>query len=160
MALWQFVFDLIPSSAAAVSGVVAARMNRDQLDAIELNFSKQTIDAIFERVGAMLSEKQSWAPDLRIWGNEKTDDVQISIRGTAIEHVQFRLDVSDLSLPLTGSICALARELGCVFATRSGAIIRPHTEALVRAITQSEATQFVSDPEGYLREAIQSDPEP
>lgn len=39
MARWQFVLDLIPSSVATVNGVVAARMSRDQLDAIELKFS-------------------------------------------------------------------------------------------------------------------------
>lgn len=52
MAVWQFVFRLIPSSAATIHGVIAARMNRDQLDAIELNFSGPTADTMFERVGA------------------------------------------------------------------------------------------------------------
>ena len=160
MALWQFAFNLIPSSAAAVNGVAAARMSRDQLDAIQLNFSQQTIDAIFERVDTMLPETQSWAPDLRIWGDVKTDDVHITFQGTAIEYIQFRLNVSNLSLPLVGSICALARETDCVLVTRSGGIIRPHSGALIRAITQSEATRFVSDPEGYLREAVEWDPEP
>ncbi|MGV1834758.1 hypothetical protein ACQZ6C_08360 [Rhizobium rhizogenes] len=160
MALWQFVFDLIPSSAATINGVVAARMNRDQLDAIELNFSRPNVEAIFEHVGMMLPEKQSWAPDLRIWGDEKTDDVQIYLRGATIEGVQFRLNVPDLSLPLVGKICALAREFDCVLATRNGAIIRPNSQTLVRAITQSGAARFVSDPERYLREVIQWDAEP
>jgi hypothetical protein len=160
MAIWQFVFDLIPSSVATVNGVVAARMSRDQLDAIELKFSQATIDAIVEGAGMMLPEKQSWAPDLRIWGDEKTNDVQIGFRGTIIENVQFRLNVGDLSLPLVGKICALARAFDCVFASTSGAIIRPYSEVLVRTITQSDAARYVGDPERYLREAIQCDPEP
>ncbi|ULR43422.1 hypothetical protein [Rhizobium sp. K102] len=93
-------------------------------------------------------------------GDEKTDDVQIGFRGTIIEDVQFRLNVGDLSLPLVGRICALARAFDCVFALRSGAIIRPYSEVLVRAITQSDAARFVGEPERYLREAIQRDPEP
>lgn len=160
MALWQFVLDLVPSSAATVDGVVAARMSRDQLDAIELDFSQATIAAIIEGIGVMLPERQSWAPSLRIWGNEKTDDIQIGFHGATIEYAQFRLNVADLSLPLVGGICALARAFDCVFATRSGAIIRPRSEALVRAITQSDAARFMDDPELYLREAIQRDPEP
>lgn len=160
MALWQFAFNLIPSSATTVSGVAAARMSRDQLNAIELNFPQQTVDTIFERVGMMLPEDQSWTSEMRIWGDEKTDDVQIAFQGTAIEYIQFRLDVSNLSLPLIGSICALAREFSCVFATMSGGIIRPRSAALIRAIAQSEAARFVSDPEGYLREAVEWDPEP
>ncbi|KYG21646.1 hypothetical protein SE92_16405 [Bradyrhizobium sp. AT1] len=160
MALWQFVVDLIPASAATGNGMVAVRMNRNQLDAIELNFSQATIDAIVESVGKMLPEKQSWAPSLRIWGNEKSHDIQIGFQGTAIEDVQFRINVADFSLTLVGEICALARTFDCVLATRSGTIIRPYGEALVRAITQSDAARFVSDPERYLQKAIQNDPAP
>lgn len=159
MALWQFVFDLIPSSAATINGMVAARMSRDQLDAIELGFSEPAAGAIFERVGMMLPEIRSWGRGLRIYGNEDADDVKISFEGTTIEEVQFRLNVTDLSSALIGDVCAFARELNCVFATRSGAIIRPYSAALVRAITQSDAARFVSDPERYLREIAQRDSE-
>ena len=160
MALWQFVFDLIPSSVATVNGVAAARVSRDKLDSIELVFPEQTINAIVERVGMVLPEKQSWSPHMRIWGDEKSDDVQVGFRGTIIEDVQFRLNAGELSLPLVGRICELARTLNCVFTSRSGAIIRPYSEPLVRAITRSDSARFVGDPERYLREAIQRDPEP
>ena len=160
MAVWQFSFDLIPSSAATISGVVAARMNRDQIDAVELDFDGPTADAMFARVGTILPEKRSWHANLRIWGDEKTDDVQICVSGMTIKEVQFRLNVADLSLSLVGAISALAREFDCVFATRSGAIIRPYSEALVRMIMLSDAARFVSDPARYLAEAAQRDPEP
>lgn len=160
MAVWQFVFYLIPSSAATINGVVAARMNRSQLDATNLNFPGPTIGRILERIDTILPEKQSWASSLRIWGDEKADDIQIGFSGMAIEDVQFRLNVADLSLSLVGDICALAREFNCVLVTRSGAIIRPYSEVLVRTIAQSDAARFVGDPERYLRDAIQRDPEP
>jgi hypothetical protein len=160
MALWQFVFDLFPMSAATVEGAVAVRMSRDQLDAIKLNFPQATIDGIVEGVGKMLPEKKSWAPNMRIWGDEKADDVQIYFDGSTIESAQFRLNVANLSLPLVSEACVLARTFDCVFATRKGAIIRPHNAALIRAITQSDAARFVTDPERFLSEAIQSDQEP
>lgn len=160
MAVWQFVLDLIPSSAARVDGVIAARMSRDQLDRIELSFPPSAISAIFERVGMMLPENKSWSPGLRVWGDEKTDDVQIGIRDAHIEDVQFRLNVADLRMPLVGSICLLARDFECVLVTRKGAILQPHTESVLRAITHSDAARFVANPEQVLREAIQTDPEP
>ncbi|MCQ1780415.1 hypothetical protein NOJ05_24655 [Neorhizobium galegae] len=150
MAAWQFALDLIPSAAAGVDGVVAARMTRGQLDEVELRFSPSVTGAIFERVGMMLPETKSWSPDLRIWGYEEVDDVQIWLRGTEIEHVQFRLNVADPSIPLVEEICSLAREVSCVLATRAGAILRPHPEVVLRAITRSEAARFVKDPEEYL----------
>ncbi|MGY5800702.1 hypothetical protein ACXHMN_05145 [Rhizobium sp. LEGMi12c] len=159
MAVWQFVCDLLPSSAARIDGVIAARMSREQLDGIELAFSPSAASAIFERVCLLLPEKQSWYPDLRIWGDEKTDDVQIGVREAQIEGVQFRLNVADLRMPLVGDICLLARDFECVLATRGGAILRPYSESVVRAIMQSDAACYVRNPEGYLREAIQRDPE-
>lgn len=109
MAVWKFVFDLIPSSAATIHGIAAARMSRDQLGAIELNFSGPSADAICERVGPILPERQSWAQNLRVWGDGKADDVQISVSGATIEELQIRLNVADLSLSLIGDIYALAR---------------------------------------------------
>lgn len=158
MAIWQFVFDLVPASAATISGVVAARMSCDQLEAIKLNFSEATSTAFAEGVGAILPEKQSWAPSLRIWGDEKSDDIQIVFDGAAIVEAQFRLDVTNLSMSLVNDFCALARTFDCVFATSAGAIIRPYSEALIRAVMRSDAVGYVTDPERYPREAIKNDP--
>jgi hypothetical protein len=111
MAIWQFVLDLVPASAANVGGVAAARMSREQLDAIAVNFSSADTEALFAQLATLLPEKPSWSPRLRIWGDEKTDDIQIGLNGQAIEDVRFRLNVGELSLPLIGGICALASRL-------------------------------------------------
>lgn len=157
MALWQFVLDLVPASAANVAGVVAARLSREQLDAVALAFSSADAEALFAKLGTLLPEKQSWSSRLRIWGDEKTDDIQVGLRGNAIEDVRFRVNVGQLSLPLVGDICTLARHFNCVLATTDGAIIQPTREAVVRAIAQSRAMHFVRDPERFLREAIRLD---
>ena len=157
MAVWQFVVDLFPASAATVGGAAAARMSREQLDAIELEFTLAQAKVLLERVGALLPNKASWAPDLRTWGNEKTDDAQISFQGDAIEHAQFRLNVPDLSMSLVQGICSLARDLDCVLATRTGVIVQPSSEAVIRAITQSDAARFVRDPERFLRDIADQD---
>lgn len=160
MAVWQFVCDLIPASAATVNGVAAVRMSDEQLATIALNFSQSTTTAIIDRVGLLLPEKQSLVAGLRIWGDEKTDDVQIAFCGAEIEQVQFRLTVAGLSLPLVVGICALARDFDCVLAEHSGAIIRPDRDALFRAVLQSDAARYVSNPRRYLREATRRDAEP
>lgn len=159
MAVWQFVIDLIPASSARVAGVTAARMSREQLDEIDLRFSDADAEVLFARLGTLLPEKKSWSASLRIWGDEKTDDIQVGFDGHAIEDVQFRLNVADLCLPLVGGICALARDFDCSLATRDGAIIQPNREAVVRAIMQSRAMQFVRDPQRFLEEAIRLDRE-
>src|SRR4051812_18942740 len=125
MAVWQFVIDLIPASSARLSGVAAARMTREQLDEIDLGFSNADAEELFARLSTLLPEKKSWSTRLRIWGDEETDDIQVGFDGHTIEDIQFRLNVADLSLPLVGGICGLARQFICVLATRDGAIIQP-----------------------------------
>lgn len=151
--------DLIPASAANVAGVPAARMSREQLDEIGLNFSSVETESLVCRFEALLPEKKSWSDTLRIWGDEKTDDVQVGLDGQMIEDVRFRINVANLSLSLVGGICALARDFDCRLAAADGAIIQPNHEAVVRAVMQSRAMRFVRDPEGFLKEALRLDRE-
>ncbi|WP_443486842.1 hypothetical protein [Novosphingobium aerophilum] len=157
MAVWQFVLDFVPASSARIAGATAARMRREQLDEIRLGFSSTDADVLFARLGTLLPEKNSWSASLRIWGDEKTDDIQVFFDGQVIEDIQFRLNVADLSLHLVGGICGLARHFDCILATRDGAILLPNREAVVRTIMQSRAMKFVREPQRFLEEAIRLD---
>lgn len=159
MAVWQFALDLIPSSSARIAEVDAIRMSREQLDAIRLEIPPDKLPNLFEGLSELLSEKKSWSPSLRIWGDEKFHDVQVWSDGQAIESVQFRLDANNLSVSLMTGICDLARSFDCVLATAEGAIIQPTSEAMVREMMRSPAMQFVQDPEGFLEAAIRADKE-
>jgi hypothetical protein len=159
MAIWQFVLDLIPASAARIDGVIAARMTPEQRSGIELKFSHSKADSFFECVGMMLPEGRFRDSEYREWGDDAADDVQIHLDDAAIQYVQVRLNVADISMPLIDGVCALARDFSCVFATRSGAIIRPQRAFVLRAIMRSDSARFVSDPERFIRELIAADPE-
>ena len=160
MAVWQFVCDLIPSTAAKIDGVRATRMSREHLDGVQLAFPPAACIAFFERLDRLLPEKQSWSPDLRIWGDEKTDDVQVGIRDGQIEDVQFRINVADLRMPIVEGFCLLARDFECALATRQGTILRPYSDSFLRAVMQSDAALYIKNPEGYLREATRRESEP
>lgn len=134
-------------------------MSREQLDEICLDFSSADAEALSARLGTLLVEKKPWSSDLRIWGDEGTDDIQVWFDGPNIESIQFRLNVAELSLPLVGGICDLARHFDCILATREGAIVQPNREAVVRTIMQSRAMQYVRDPQRFLEEAIRLDRE-
>lgn len=134
-------------------------MSREQLDAIRLEILPDKLPSLLEGLSELLSVKRSWSPGLRIWGDEKSHDVQVWSDGQAIEAVQFRLDANKLSVSLMTGICDLARSLDCVLATAEGAIIQPTSEAIVREMMRSPAMQFVQDPEGFLEAAIRADRE-
>ena len=134
-------------------------MSREQLDAIRLEILPDKLPSLLEGLSELLSVKRSWSPGLRIWGDEKSHDVQVWSDGQTIESVQFRLDANKLSVSLITGMCDLARALDCVFATAEGAIVQPTSEAMVREMMRSPAMQFVQDPEGFLEAAIRADRE-
>jgi hypothetical protein len=147
MAVWQFVINLIPASAARIAGVNAARMSRAQLDQVVLALPIAEADVLFAKLDMLLPEKPRSYTGLRVWGDEPADDIQV------------RFDVADLSLPLIGGVCDLARHFDCVFATPEGAIIQPSREAVIRTVLQSDAAHFVQDPQGLIEKAARLDRE-
>jgi len=157
VALWQFVFDAIPAAKANVDGIDAIYLSRDMLDLIDLGLQPVEQVALFSALAVLLPEKPPWSNDFRIWGDDKVDDITVFIDGQRIEGVQFRLDVSNLSVALVTGICTLAREFGWVYASRRGEVIQPTREAIVQAVIQSPASKFVRDPEGYLKQAMRDD---
>ncbi|MGY6637250.1 MAG: hypothetical protein ACXIUO_08945 [Erythrobacter sp.] len=159
MAVWQFVINLIPASAARIAGVNAARMNREQLGEVVLALPITEADVLFAKLDILLPEKPRSYTGLRVWGDEPADDIQVSFDEQYIEEIQVRFDVADISLPLIGGVCDVARHLDCVFATPEGAIIQPSREAVIRTVLQSDAAHFVQDPRGFIEKAVRLDRE-
>ncbi len=159
MAVWQFVINLIPASAARIAGVNATRMNREQLGEVVLALPITEADVLFAKLDILLPEKPRSYTGLRVWGDEPADDIQVSFDEQYIEEIQVRFDVADISLPLIGGVCDVARHLDCVFATPEGAIIQPSREAVIRTVFQSDAAHFVQDPRGFIEKAVRLDRE-
>ena len=159
MAVWQFVINLIPASAARIAGVDAARMSRAQLDDVVLALPIAEADGLFAKLDMLLPEKPRPYTGLRVWGDEPSDDIQVSFDDEFIEEIQVRFDAADISLPLIGGVCDVARHFDCVFATPEGAIIQPSREAVVRTVLQSDAAHFVKDPQGFIEKAVRLDRE-
>jgi hypothetical protein len=153
MALWQFAFTPFPAGAAKVSGVDAIRLDPDILSGRHWDMPPGRQQALFAALTALLPERPGWCEEMRIWGDTKSNDIQIFFDAKDIASIEIRLDVSRLSLPLVDGICALAREFGWVFVSEAGAIIQPTREAIIRVVEQSRAQQFVNDPVGYLASA-------
>lgn len=159
MAVWQFVINLIPASAARIAGVNAARMSRAQLDQVVLALPIAEADVLFAKLDMLLPEKPRSYTGLRVWGDEPADDIQVSFDEQYMEEIQVRFNVADISLLLIGGVCDVARHLDCVFATPEGAIIQPSREAVIRTVLQSDAAHFVQDPRGFIEKAVRLDRE-
>lgn len=154
MALWQFALDPIPASEATIDGIAIFHLTRDRIDAIELNLSSAREQDLFAALEAVLPEKRSWNSEIRIWGDDETDDIQVFFDGDRIEGIQFRIDVRNVSVDRITKICAVARQFDWLLTSRRGAIIQPTPTAVISAISTSEAAKFISDPLAYLQAAV------
>ena len=92
MAIWQFGFYLVPSTAVIIDGAVAARMERDFLST-QLKFCGPIVGALAARVSNMFPERQSWAPDLRVWGDVDANDHAVSSRREEFEFNTYKADL-------------------------------------------------------------------
>ncbi len=105
IAVWQFVINLIPASAARIAGVNAARMSRAQLDQVVPSLPIAEVDVLFAKLDMLLPEKPRSYTGLRVWGDEPADDIQVTFAEPYMEEIQVRFDVADISLRLIGGVC-------------------------------------------------------
>ncbi|MCR5859750.1 hypothetical protein [Mesorhizobium sp. J428] len=150
MALWQFKCFLVSATDTLIHGVAAISLSEGQVADAKLRVDADDLDRFFERLSDLLPEKASWDAALRIWGDEKTDDIQVWLDGGEIAEVQLRLDMRDPSIDLVDGLCRLAAAYECVFLTPDGRIIRPNKDRLEKVSGRSAAADFSRDPAAFL----------
>lgn len=159
MATWQFALTLIPSSAARSAGRESIQLSREQIDECRLHLSQPEQTALYDALSALMPERRGWTTAIRFWGDEKGDDIHVSLDADAVECVHIRLDGFRPSAARVAGICAIARRFDCVFATPEGAVVQPSSDAVMRMFLRSPAMRFARDPEAFLTNLARLDPE-
>jgi len=157
MAVWQFKFTIVP-----VAGIL--RGHGKMVDVLP-QFAARTPDAIFadedefpnywegidstpmkELAERLLPLAESWSDEATMYGNTKTDDIQIWE-----DSVDVRLDCSNLNLTLLDAIVSAAREWNCCLVLcEGGRIVSPNLQLLIDAVNASSAMKFVKNPKAFL----------
>ena len=136
------------------------RLSREQVDEVLFDLTPADMTELSNQLSRLLPEKKSWHDEMRVWGQEETDDVQVWFKGNAVESVQMRLDVRHLALSRLSGLCLIARNFDWLLAVPEGpglTVLRPTTEAIFRAVLKSPAQSFVEDPEAFLAAIVCAD---
>lgn len=88
-----------------------------------------------------------------IWGNTRGTDVQLFLDEDGADGLKIRIDAKTFTFDLVESLCLIALGFGWVFLTERGAVIQPTRDAVLRALLQSPARQFIEDPETIFAQA-------
>lgn len=157
MAVWQFKFTLVPTEGIVkahglvpdylpqFSAVVPDACLEDEL--VWPNYwegvDKSLIHALARRV---LPVADSWSTEATMYGDSKTDDIQVWG-----DSVDVRMDCSNLNVKLLESIVAVADDCGCcIVLCEGGRVIAPVSEQVIDALKASSASRFVKDPNAFL----------
>jgi hypothetical protein len=153
VAVWQFKMWGFPRECFRTENLDVIRVSREQIDAVEFSLTSSQVAALAARFSELLPEKNAWSADFRLWGDEKSDDVQLCAEGNVYEPVQMRLDVRQLSVALVDGLCAIARDFDWLLAIPDGSALlvsKPDTARVLATVKRSPAQSFVQDPMTFL----------
>lgn len=140
MALWQFVFYIIPREKCATGedssneGILSWKQN---------NISSIRID--------FLEKQTSWTKDIVQYGKEDETCIQFLYEDGILEEISCRLDLRSLSKKMLGEILDYVQKIeGMIF--YEGKKYYPNIDEVVELMRKSNANRFCQSPRNYFEE--------
>lgn len=151
MALWQYDIHLLPMSEVVCKfGRLPERVDRKVFDGQDWWLQYQPLDQLLSRLSGCLAERPSWTPDIRTWGTEEGNRVDVVLEQGRLVDVFVRFDLRDVRLDFLDHITSIAKDLGLVVLTPDMRIVEPEASRLLTLIRTSDAAEFVENPEEFL----------
>ena len=156
MAIWQYVTYLIPASAVGPDGTLPGIVVDNEgfeLPPLSFPFSSEQFEQLASNY---LQSAKSWSEKVRIWGDDRKDDLDLFTEDGKVIEVRARLDLRDLTIERVRKLLRLAQTLECCFVEgRKGEVFAATEEALLDSIRTSRSAAFVVDPHGFLKRLSQ-----
>lgn len=157
MAVWQYTLYLVPNAALANDGSLPGVTYEGMVFDLPLLTFGFTGDQLERSVAKILPRAKAWHQDLRAFGEEDRNEINIWYENESVRAVRIRLDLRIATPTLVKQLVSLGEKLGCSFFDPSGnAVVPADGQAMVSAIKRSPAAHFVSDPRGFLESLSQS----
>lgn len=154
MALWQTDLLLVPrKTLSATDRTVPDRIPPDVLDRADFWNGFVLTEEIERTISSFCPPRRSWSSNLKTWGDEDGNRIDILHSGASVAEVSIRIDVRHMDDNFIEGVIALATYWDCVFVTEALRVLPPVPAELRSAVQESEAHRFVSDPHGFLDSA-------
>ena len=157
MAVWQFKFTLVPTEGIVKAhGKVPDSMPQFAAVVPDACLDNEMVwpnywegvdkSAIHALAMSVLPVADSWSNEATMYGNSKTDEIQVWD-----DSVDVRLDCSNLNIRLLEGIVTIAEDCGCcIVLCEGGRVIAPILEQVIDALKTSSAARFVKNPKAFL----------
>lgn len=153
MTIWQFKVGLVPRTwAEAEESRPAMLYDADSYSDMSVAWRHKQLDIdIDDLMSRILPTAASWSDEIKTWGDETMNDIQVRYQGAAVESVQVRIDTRNSTSDLSSKIVRLARAMDCyLFLPRDRSIISADEAALSNAICKSSAARYSADPHAFI----------
>lgn len=152
MSLWQVRFTMLPQELVAGYDILPDEIAVPYLEQDDGPRPVFTLPADFEAQAATLFPPQpSSSPDLLLWGQEGSDEIQIRIAPGGIASIGVRIDVRKVDDMLLMSLLALSHQWSCLLVeSHYLQVCRFGLDQLRRQITGHPHYRAMKDPQIWL----------
>ncbi len=154
MALWQFDVRVVPRAALEnATGDVPLTMSQSEYLNKDHDWSEYgTLEGLAETLSETLKTRKTWSADIKGWGEEDGDRVDIYYHSNVPESWSVRFDMRSLDHPFTIKIVDLAADYNAVFVTQERYVISPSYSKLLARMQRSSSFKFVENPEKFFNQ--------
>jgi len=151
MATWQCDFLLLPKpKLILIFGSIPQELEIDSLLDINWWEGYQPPKDYDKVISSFLVQHRSWDNDLKTWGHEDGNRVDVWLSQYGVQEVLFRIDVREIDLGLIEDINDFARFCNGVFLSSSNKLFEPNIKNFLTEVRTSRACRFVENPSEFL----------
>lgn len=144
MAVWQFIFSVIPEAAAVK---INNEVHNDHMLWDGFNVSNLSI----KELSKMFKPTRSWSKSIRQYGSLDGTCVELIFEKSKLNEVSIRFDLRNLSQEQLLKIIKFIKDNNAIILTQGGVLLKPTLDSLIGEIKKAHALAFVKNPEEYLQ---------
>lgn len=158
MAIWQYDIYLLPrAELEAKFGSIPQRLTPAEFDEVGFWQARQPPADVCDRFSHWRKEIKAWTPELRWWGFEDSDRVDLWTTDGRVSTIEFRIELRRLDMSFIQLIVDLARDSECMlFSAHSGQLIEPLRDHVLNHLRKSNGVNEVWD---WIRDPQSTPPE-
>jgi hypothetical protein len=147
MAIWQYDFIAIPRDelSNAIGGIPTA-MTQEQYSTLNFWGTRQPEPGFEVEFSKWRPEIKSWSSDLRLWGTEESNRIDISYLNGRVSNIEFRIELRSISIHFLDIITKFVRINNCLLVSaHSLQLVDPLREKILMYFCRAPGANQVFD---------------
>ncbi len=136
MAIWQYTFKIIPRSDLKELGAITYLLNEDYNNFNFWRNGNYTVD-FFEQLTSILQSKPSWSKDIKLYGTEESNCIEIFMDDSFLSEVTVRIDYQSNYTNLLNCLLEFCVLNSLALIGENGEVLHLNATSIVLAIQNS-----------------------